>query len=175
MTESAIATKESEQLWRALAPLQELLPSLIRSTNQKRTRAQKRSARLFVGQAGLMAITTVLISVAKVGDFSLAPLAVIASSTAALLATIQGFFKDSDRWRHFTAQVHGLYSLQAELERTKAFAIEFDNGRISRENIEKLYFRLDEILSQSIDRWSKISDSTTAVPIPPSSSSPKLP
>lgn len=175
MTEAPRMPQESEHMWRALEPLQELLPSLIKSTNQKRARAQKRSAWLFVGQAVLMALTTVLVSVAKVGDFDLAPLAVVASSTAALLATIQGHFKDSDRWRHFTMQVHGFYGVQAELDRIKAFALQFDNGQISRERVENIYSRLDDVLGQSIDRWSKIAESTTAQPSPPIPAPPKLP
>ncbi len=145
----------------ALAPIEDRLDYLLSSTQKKRAHARKMSALFFVGQASAATITTVLVGLGEIDGVSLTGAALCTSATAAFLAVLQGYFGFRDRWRHFTSQVYGFYSIQAEIARLRAFAGQYGEP-IVRSDIEAVYKRLDAILKSGIERWDSIANSKEA-------------
>lgn len=140
----------------ALVPLEERLTYLIDTSQKKRLRYRRFSSRMFLAQAALSAATTVVVGLATTTPSWLKAAALIASSGAALLAVLQGFFAYRDRWRHYTTQVYRLYSLRSAIDRAKAVAETYGDGGVAQAEVEALYDRLDVIMDANIERWDKI-------------------
>lgn len=142
--------------WAPLRPLEERVAYLIDTSQKKRVKYRQLGSRMFILQAVLASVTTVVIGLATTSPRWLKAVALVTSAGAALLAVLQGYFAYRDRWRHYTTQVYRLYSLRAAIDRSKSVAQAYAGGTLTQEQVEGLYDRLDSIMDANIERWDNI-------------------